>query len=171
MRELITRWYQFGLFCPVFRTHGCRSGPSEPDESPCHPKQGSCGENEIWSYGNETQMLLARYVRLRATLAPYMRELSMNVSLRGEPTMRPLWWEFPDDEGSASINDQYFLGPHLLVAPVTTRNATTRDVYFPCGPGVTGWRSYWGGGAVEQCGSQRRTVPAPLDTIPVYMRA
>ena len=55
MQELIVRWYQFGAFCPVFRTHGCRAGPSEPNTEECSPAQGSCGFNEIWSYGNDTQ--------------------------------------------------------------------------------------------------------------------
>ena len=49
MKELIVRWYQFGAFCPVFRTHGCRQGPSEPNTEACNPAQNSCGFNEIWS--------------------------------------------------------------------------------------------------------------------------
>ena len=66
MRELIVRWYEFGLFSPIFRTHGCRNGPSEPDVGTCKPRMGSCGENEVWSYGNATQLLLEKFVRVRA---------------------------------------------------------------------------------------------------------
>ena len=173
MRELIVRWYQFGLFSPVFRTHGCRNGPSEPDVYPCRPAQGSCGANEVWSYGAEVQTMLERYVRLRASrLAPYMRALAVNVSARGVPTMRPLWWDFPDDaDATVGVNDAYMLGPDLLVAPVTVQGATSRDVYLPCadGPGSTRWRSYWNASDVRLCG--RHTVDAPLSTIPVFERA
>ena len=56
MRQLIVRWYQFGAFSPVFRTHGCRAGPSEPNTKQCAPAQGSCGYNEIWSYGSAAQV-------------------------------------------------------------------------------------------------------------------
>ena len=81
MRELIVRWYQWGLFCPIFRTHGCRTGPSEPDVAPCKPAQGSCGFNEVWSYGTDVQVLLERYVRVRAErLLPYIRALAANVT-------------------------------------------------------------------------------------------
>ena len=74
MKELIVRWYQFGTFCPIFRTHGCRAGKSEPNVAPCSPRQGSCGFNEVWSYGNDTQLLLERYIRVRAELKPYVKK-------------------------------------------------------------------------------------------------
>ena len=68
MKELIVRWYQFGAFSPVFRTHGCRQGPSEPNTKQCSPKQGSCGYNEIWSYGSDTQKQLEAVVRCQNDL-------------------------------------------------------------------------------------------------------
>ena len=63
------------------------------------------------------------------------------------------------------IDDQYLLGPELLVAPVTTQGATNRSVYFPAG---ASWEHYFTGKSVQ--GGQRLTVDAPLDTIPVYRR-
>ena len=171
MRELIVRWYQFGLFCPVFRTHGCRQGPSEPDADPCHPKQQSCGFNEVWSYGTDVQAMLERYVHLRAArLMPYIRALATNVTAQGVPTMRPLAYEFPLDAGAANVDNQYMLGPHLLVAPVTLQNATSREIYFPCADDsrTTRWASYWDATVVEECGATSRVINAPLDTIPVY---
>ena len=173
MRQLIVRWYQFGLFCPIFRTHGCRDGPSEPDVAPCKPAQGSCGFNEVWSYGPDVQVLLEKYVKLRATvLLPYIRELAQNVTLHGVPTMRPLSYDFPADGGAADVNDQYMLGPRLLVAPVTTQNATSRMVYFPCeaAKGSTRWQSFFDVSVVVECTSASIEVAAPLDTIPVYRR-
>ena len=95
----LTHRYQFGAFSPVFRTHGCRNGPSEPDSGACKPAQGSCGFNEVWSYGSDTQPLLEKYVRLRSdVLKPYIMELDKNVSTDGVPTMRPLAYEFPTDK-------------------------------------------------------------------------
>lgn len=131
MQELIVRWYQFGCFSPVFRTHGCRNAKSEPNTPQCHPAQGSCGFNEVWSYGNDTQKMLEKYVRLRSTLKPYIQALDRNVTAQGVPTMRPLAYEFPHDAKCRGIDDQYLLGPDFLVAPVTVQNATSREVYFP----------------------------------------
>lgn len=166
MQELIVRWYQFGLFCPVFRTHGCRDGPSEPDSAACQNVHGSCGFNEVWSYGNETQKILEKYVIFRATeLKPYIAELAKNVTSSGVPTMRPLAFEFPLDPGCRGIDDQYMLGPMLLVAPVTVQRATARSVYFPAG---ASWEHLFTKQVMQ--GGQRVTVDAPLDIIPVYRR-
>ena len=165
MRELIVRWYQFGLFCPVFRTHGCRAGPSEPDTPQCRPAQGSCGFNEVWSYGAATQVLLEKYVRRRATMRPYLRELARNVTTSGVPTMRPLSYEFPADERAVGIDDQYLLGPKYLVAPVTEQGATNRSIYFPAG---ATWRHVGTGATFD--GGARRTVAAPLDFLPAFER-
>jgi alpha-D-xyloside xylohydrolase len=166
MKELIVRWYQFGAFSPVFRTHGCRLGPSEPDTDKCKPAQNSCGFNEIWSYGNDTEALLVKMVEFRSrVLKPYIQALDANVTKFGVPTMRPLAYEFPLDQGCRGIDDQYMLGPKYLVAPVTAQNATTRKLYFPAG---ADWRDVWSGEVVK--GGQAMTVKAPLDVIPAYER-
>ena len=169
MRELIVRWYEFGLFCPIFRTHGCRSGPSEPDVPPCHPTQGvgSCGYNEVWSYGAKTQIILSSLVRLReSVLKPYIAELAKNVSARGVPTMRPLWWEF-DDPNVLDVNDQYMLGPRLLIAPVVEQGETNRSVIFP---GGVKWVSFWDD-SWHHTGGGKILVDAPLGKIPAYWRS
>ena len=87
--------------------------------------------------------------------------------------MRPLAYEFPDDAGAASVNDQYMLGPALLVAPVVAQNATSRSVYFPCeaGVGSTQWVSFWDKTTVVPCGGGAVEVQAPLEVIPVYRRS
>ena len=168
---------EFGAFCPVFRTHGCRSCSDEecqqePDVAPCvahphEPLQGSCAANEVWSYGSATQVHLEKYVRVRKQLKPYIAELAANVSKSGVPTMRPLWYEFPDDDHCRGVNDQYLLGPSLLVAPVTVQNATSRSVYFPRG---ADWQDFFDASATPVKGGQTQTVDAPLDHIPVYWR-
>ncbi len=161
------RWFQFGLFSPIFRTHGCRAGGDpDPDVGPCRPRQPSCGPNEIWAYNDtRTQDILASYIVMRAQrVKPFIAALDREVTATGAPTARPLWWEYPDDLGAYGIDDQYMLGPRLLVAPVATQGATSRAVYFPPG----GWKHFFTG-EVES-GPATRTIPAPLDNFPVYIR-
>jgi alpha-D-xyloside xylohydrolase len=100
-------------------------------------------------------------------LKPYIAELSLNVTARGVPTMRPLWYEFPTDPNCLGVNDQYLLGPDLLVAPVTLQNATSRSVYFPAG---ADWQSFFDPTAAAVKGGSRQMVQAPLESIPVYWR-
>ena len=99
-------------------------------------------------------------------MKPYIAALDANVTARGVLTMRPLAFEFPADKGCRGIDDQYLLGPELLVAPVTTQGATNRSVYFPAG---ATWENFFN---TEEriAGGQRLTVAAPLDTIPVFKR-
>lgn len=168
MQQLMVRWYQFGAFSPVFRTHGCRKDPDpDPNVAPCLPKQRSCGPNEIWSYGDATQAILEKYVKLRSSMKPYIAELAKNVTDHGVPTVRPLWWEFPEDPQVVGVNDQYMFGPDYLVAPVTTQNTTSRAVYFPAG---ASWTNIFDKSDVVN-GGIRKTVPAPLERIPVYLRS
>ena len=160
---------QFGLFCPVFRTHGCRDGPSEPDVAPCVGVAGSCGGNEVWSYmSNTTQATLSSYVLFRRdVLKPYIAALARNVTVEGAPTMRPLWYEFPADPSAYDIDDQYLLGPSLLVAPVVVQGATNRSVIFPAG---ATWTSVWDS-SVKVAGGVTIVVDAPLTIIPAYWRS
>jgi alpha-D-xyloside xylohydrolase len=144
-------------------------GPSpEPAESGdvCLHGQRSCGGNEVWSYGAETQVLLSKYVKVRESMMPYLTALAGNVTADGVPTMRPLWYEFPADPGAYVIDDQYLLGPDLLVAPVSSRGATRRRMYFPLG---ASWVSFWSSKDVMPPGTTKM-VPAPIDIIPVYKR-
>ena len=167
MQELIVRWYEFGLFCPVFRTHGCREGHGEPDVAPCVGVSPSCGPNELWSYGADTQQALEALVRFRTdALLPYMRQLAANVTATGVPTMRPLWWEFPDDAACRDVDDQFLLGPGILVAPVTVQGAVARTVVFPAG---AAWASVWNASVVVQ-GGVTLVVDAPLGRTPAYWR-
>lgn len=174
MQELIARWYQFSALCPIMRTHGCRNGvaapvPSNPP-SACTVGQGpggSCGENELWSFGATTEAILTKYVNLRNTIiAPYMRELAQNVTSFGAVTMRSLEFEFPEDSGCVGIKDQFLLGPKFLVAPVTIQGVTRRPVYFPNG---ARWASFWNPNDVVE-GGVWQTVDAPIDVLPLYVR-
>ena len=125
-----------------------------------------CAGNEVWSFGNTTQPTLEKYLRARQSLSGYLGELAANVSARGVPTMRPLFFEFPNDENCIGIDDQFLLGPDLLVSPVYRRAATRRRMYFPAGET---WSSFWEP-AETVVGGVWKEVAAPLETIPVFFR-
>lgn len=127
----------------------------------------SCGYNEVWSYGDATQEILSKYIKVRAErLAGYINELAVNVTKTGVPTVRPTWWNTPEDDEAYGHNDQYLLGPDILVAPVAIQSATSRSVYFPKG---STWTNFWDS-SDKVAGGQHKVVNAALDTIPVYLR-
>ena len=146
--ELYTRWFQYAAFLPIFRTHGSRAA------------------NEVWSYGREAEPILEKYLRLRYQLMPYIYALGYQTWLTGAPFMRALPLDFPNDPKVAGLRDEYMFGPAFLVAPVTEQGATSREVYLPAG---TDWYDFWTNQRVK--GGQTITVAAPIDTIPLFVRA
>jgi alpha-D-xyloside xylohydrolase len=146
--ELYVRWYEYGVFQPNFRTHGTRP------------------QNEVWSYGKQAEPILEKYLRLRYALMPYIYSLAHTTHTTGAPFMRPLFMDFPDDPKVADIGNEYMFGPAFLVAPVTTQAQTTKTVYLPRGDT---WYNYWTGERFE--GDQSIEVSAPIDTIPLFVRA
>ncbi|MEU8489389.1 TIM-barrel domain-containing protein [Streptomyces sp. NPDC048641] len=158
-REVLIRWFQFGALCPIFRLHGFRL--------PWLPLGGEMtgGPNEVWSYGDQAYRILGDYLALRERIRPYIDEQMRTASREGLPPMRALFLEFPDDDACWTVADSYLLGPDLLVAPVTTAGATTREVYLPAG---ARWTCAWTGADFE--GGARVTVDAPLERIPLFLR-
>lgn len=135
-RELIVRWFQFGLFCPVMRLHGARNRQSGYKYR--HPgiKEPSCGDNELWSFGERNFAILKDIVRQREKLKPYIIESANNTSKTGEPIMRPMFFDFPEDEVCYTIRDQYMFGRDILFAPIYEQGSTERKVYLPAGEWV-----------------------------------
>jgi alpha-D-xyloside xylohydrolase len=154
------RWFQYSVFCPILRMHGHR----EPRGEFVVGHIG--GPNELWSYGPVAEQILTHYLALRTRLADYIQAQMDHASLTGIPPMRPLFIDYPSDDASWSVEDQYLFGPDILVAPVASPGARSRDVYLPAGSSwcdpVTG-TSHEGGVIV--------TVPTPLERIPVFVRA
>ena len=146
--ELYTRWFEYATFLPIFRTHGSRR------------------TNEVWSYGKEAQPILEKYLRLRYELMPYIYSLGYKTWLTGAPFLRALPLDFPNDAKVADLRDEYMFGPAFLVAPVTEQGATSRKVYLPAG---ADWYNYWTQERVK--GGQTITVSAPIETIPLFVRA
>ena len=159
-KELIVRWFQYGVFCPLFRLHGVR-----------HPLNGLYGaqssgaDNEVWSFGERNYEIIRNLLFLREKLKPYLRELNRAAHEYGTPPMRPLYYDFPTDPAAVKLAHQFMLGPDLLVAPVTEEGAVSREVYLPTG---TTWVEAWNG--QEFHGGQHLKADAPLEQIPVYWR-
>ncbi|MDA2803436.1 glycoside hydrolase family 31 protein [Nocardiopsis suaedae] len=159
-RELLVRWFQYGVFCPLFRLHGFR----EPFVDRLHPDM-SGGPNEIWSYGEEVYGVLRELVMLRERLRPYVMEQMRTAHETGLPPMRPLFVDHPDDPACWDVEEQFLFGPDLLVAPVTEYGARERDVYLPQG---TDWADPWTGDVHP--GGRTVRLATPLDRAPVLTR-
>ena len=146
--ELYARWFQFGAFSPIFRSHGW-----------------VWREHVPWAHGPEIEAICRRYAELRYRLLPYTYTLAWQAHTRGLPLMRPLVLNYPDDPRAWTLDHQYLWGDDLLVAPVTREGATAWPVYLPAGR----WYDFWTGEAHE--GSGGVTLAAPLERLPLLVRA
>jgi alpha-D-xyloside xylohydrolase len=164
-RELLTRWFQFATFCPVLRMHGEREPHVAPLVSADGAVVGSGAPNEVWSYGTETYEILARYLRIRERLRPYIAGLMRDAHERGTPPIRPLFYDFPSDPLAWDVDDAFLFGPDLLVAPVLHAGDRWRRVYLPAG---TTWRDTWTGAVVD--GGSWVDAAAPIEDIPLFQR-
>ena len=162
-RELYVRWFQFGAFLPLFRSHGT--------DTP----------REIWRFGNPGDPMydtLVKFLRLRYQLMPYIYSLAGQIAHQDYTMLRALPFDFRSDPATYDISDQFMFGPALLVNPVTTPmyygpNATpligvekTRPVYLPAG---NDWYDFWTG--ERHAGGQTLSAQADLETMPLYVRA
>lgn len=164
-RELMVRWFQFGVLCPIFRLHGYRLPYVDADFNDpmvyCH----SGGPNEVWSFGDEAYEIIRGTIALRQRLMPYIMAQMERASQQGTPVMRPLLYDFYQDEAVYAVGDQYMFGPDLLVAPIIEEGARERKVYLPAG---AQWTDAWTGEVQE--GGQHVLAQAPIDRIPLYLR-
>ncbi len=145
--ELYIRWFQYGTFCPIFRSHGTRPG------------------NEPWSFGEETEAIVKKYINLRYRLAPYIMNAVYATCEKGIPLMRPLFFDFPDDDEASMCDDQFLFGSSMMVAPVSRKGERSKQVYLPAGV----WYDFWTGDSVT--GPAHITVSAPLGEIPLFVKA
>jgi alpha-glucosidase (family GH31 glycosyl hydrolase) len=144
--ELLVRWLQFGCFTPLMHAHGRM--PQEP-----------------WNYGERVLDLYRAYVLLHEQLVPYVRAAAHTAARTGLPIIRPLCLLDPADARGWTIADAYGYGPSLWVAPVLDDGAREREVSLPRGD----WIETWSGRRVR--GGAEVMTPAPLDRIPVWVRA
>jgi len=164
-RELLVRWFQWGVFCPVMRLHGDRM-PHRLVYAPDGERlQDEGADNEIWSYGEKVYPILENCLKLRESLRDYTRETMREAHEEGKPVMRPMFYEFPADETCADLKDQYLYGSRYLVAPVLEPGMKTRSVYLPKG---TQWRAMRDGEVLD--GGQWVIAPTPIESMPVFER-
>lgn len=131
-RELIVRWFQFGVFSPVMRLHGARIRHGEKSQL----KEPSGDPNELWSFGGEVFEILKELVFLREKLRDYIDLQMKTASEKGYPVMRPMFFEYPDDEMCRTLNTQYMFGSDIIFAPIVERGQTETTVYIPEGEWV-----------------------------------
>ena len=146
--ELMKRWCELAAFTPVMRSH-----------------EGNRPDNNL-QYDSTPELLacFARWSRVHAALALYVRALSDEAAATGLPLQRPLFLHYPDDPALFAVQDQYLYGLDILVAPIIEEGATARRVILP---GETPWRHFWTG---EDYAPGEHDVPAPFNAPPVFYR-
>jgi alpha-glucosidase len=147
--ELYLRWMQIGALYPFARTHTWWLQPRQ----------------EPWRFGQRAENIARRALELRMRLLPYLYGLFREAEENGSPVWRPLFFEFPDDDEAATIEDQVLLGSWLLAAPVLERGARQRRVYLPEGT----WFSF--DDDARYVGPRFLQVAAPLERLPLFVRA
>jgi alpha-D-xyloside xylohydrolase len=148
--NVMTRWFEWGAFCPVFRVHGTRA----------------C--NEVWCWGTTTEQYLAKYLKLRYRLFPYVYSLAWKGTSEGYTMMRALPFDFANDATVRDITSQFMFGPAFMICPITSsETATSRPVYLPTGT----WYDFWTGAPSTGAAGRTVTAATPMDIIPVYIRA
>jgi alpha-glucosidase/alpha-D-xyloside xylohydrolase len=171
--ELYVRWFQFGAFCTLFRSHGrtwklrLPWGWNTGDPGPVEIRNydGAAIPDASQLHNPEVERICRKYLELRYRMLPYIYSAVRECTATGMPVMRALWLHFPDDPQAVARGDEYMWGSSLLVAPVVEKAATTRRIYLPRGP----WYDFWSGERIE--GNREISRPVDLETIPVYVRA
>lgn len=144
--ELYLRWLEWGVFCPVFRTHGTRPG------------------NEPWSFGKNAMRHIRDMIKLRYRLTPYIYSISIRNALYGDPIVTPMSVAYPDCAEAACFDGQYLFGDDMLIAPVTGDGQRRKEVWLPGGK----WYHLFNGRVYEPGVHQ---IPAPPGEPPVFVRA
>jgi len=147
--ELYARWLQLGVFTPLMRTH---------------TEIGS-KDQEPWSYGPEFEAINRKSIELRYKLLPYIYTQFYLASKTGIPMMRPLVFDYPEEQSTYWNSRDFLFGDALLVAPVLWAGETTRDVRLPAGE----WYDYWTN--EKYTGPKQVRVDAPVDRIPLFVKA
>ncbi|MDR3692719.1 MAG: glycoside hydrolase family 31 protein [Fimbriimonas sp.] len=132
--ENFARWMEFAAVVPIMRVHGTYGERRQP-----------------WLYGDVAELAASKAIRWRYAMLPSFYSWERQANRTGIGIVRPLFWEFPNDPGSANVVDAWMLGDGLLVSPVMTKGETSKRVYLPPGR----WyelgsdRPYEGGDSVE----------------------
>ncbi len=146
--ELYTRWLQMSCFSPILRPHG--SGiPSEP----------------VY-FNDTTKMIVRNFMKLRYQLMPYIYSLYAEASIHGYPIVRPLFFEFPDDPATYTIEFEYMFGDDILIVPIVEKGQETAEVYLPQGKK---WYNFHNDFIYD--GGKKYTEKLNLETIPIFIKS
>ena len=146
--DILTRWFQWGAFNPIFRIHGYQT------------------ETEPWKYGDSVMSDMRSMLNLRYRLMPYIYSEAWQVSKGGSTIMRPLVMDFLNDTTAIGQSYQYMFGKSFLIAPVIEPGVTDWDVYLPKS---AIWYDFWTGKRFS--GGQTIKTAAPRHRIPVFIKA
>ena len=146
--ELLIRWTQVGAFYPYFRNHSSLG----------------TARQEPWAFGEKHEAIIKKYIQLRYQWLPQLYTLFAKSHKTGLPLMRPLFMEYPNDEKTFNLSDQFMIGDNVIVAPILQPNADYRAVYLPEGQ----WFDYWNDEIYQ--GGQHILVNAPLEILPIFIK-
>jgi alpha-glucosidase (family GH31 glycosyl hydrolase) len=171
--ELYLRWFQFGAFCPLFRCHGRNWtlrlpwgwNTGDPGPMEISRYEGAAIPDPSELHNSQVEPICRKYLELRYRLLPYIYSAVREGTVTGLPIMRALWLHHPDDPKAVGRDDEYLWGRDLLVAPVTEKGPTARQIYLPRGV----WYDFWTRERKE--GGREITREVDLETMPLYVRA
>ena len=171
--ELHIRWFQFGTFCPSFRSHGrtwhlrlpwgWNTGQLGPSEVTGY-RGGAANPDPSELRNPHVEPILKKYLELRYRLLPYSYTAARETTQTGLPMMRALWLHYPDDPAATARGDQFLWGRDILVSPVVEKGATTRKLYLPKGV----WFDFWTEERLE--GGKEIERKVDLETMPLHVR-
>lgn len=147
-QELYTRWYWFGAFSPLFRSHGTSLA------------------REIWNFDKVYRKSQLKANKLRYSLIPYIYKESFDVYNEGTNLINPLIYSFPNDKKVYNIDNEYMFGSNILVKPITSPNELTTDIYLPDNEE---WYDLFTNDLYK--GGQKISVSSPIDEIPLFIKA
>jgi alpha-glucosidase len=146
--DLLTRWYELGVFNPIYRDHAAKG----------------TADHEPWASGPQQEAIRRRYIELRYKLLPYIYTGIEETTRTGVPFMRPVFLEYPQLESSYNDNRDFLFGRDLFVAPVATEMVDAEQVQLPPGE----WYDYWT--AERHASTEKITLHPALDEVPLYAR-
>ncbi len=169
--ELYVRWFQFGAFCTLFRSHGrvwtlrlpWGWNQGAPTGDIAAEARFTIPDAEY--HNAAVEPICKKYLELRYRMMPYLYSVVRECTQSGIPMMRSLWLHYPNDPAAVSRGDEYLWGRDILVAPVVEKGATERKLYLPRGV----WYDFWTG--EKHDGGAEITRAVDLETIPLYVRA
>jgi alpha-glucosidase/alpha-D-xyloside xylohydrolase len=172
--ELHVRWFQFGTFCPSFRSHGrnwylrlpwgWNLGTMPPSELRASTA-GAADPDPAELRNARVEPIIRKYLELRYRLLPYSYTIAKECTETGLPMMRALWLHHHDDPRAVPRGDQFLWGRDILVSPVVEKGATSRRLYLPRGI----WFDFWSEDRLD--GGRELDRPVDLETLPLHVRA